>query len=110
MLKNWEPVIAVLMFYLCFYLSSSVFAHPSLKVRFKSDGMENKVDKEKGDDQTVVSSHNETHYREMKMRRQASVIVVIILFCITAGKFCCCRYLPEFLMDRCNWSIVYNCV
>ena len=95
----WTPAIAVLMVYFYFFLCFTVSPSASIKIRFKSDVSEDdkiEDDQKAEDKQTADLTSNQTHCnnRELYMRFQASVIVLIILFSITAGMFCCRRYVP----------------
>ena len=53
------------------------------------------------------STHYLDHISEQVLRRQASVVVVAVFLSITVGMFCCCRYLPELLMEH-TIVILYN--
>ena len=42
-------------------------------------------------------------FEERERRYQASVIVLIVFLFVTIGMFLCCRYIPELVMDKCNY-------
>ena len=47
--------------------------------------------------------HKIAHKREQDLRLEASVIVVVVFLIVTIGMFICCRYIPELVMDKCNY-------
>ena len=44
---------------------------------------------------------------ERRLRHEASIIVVCVFPFLTVAAFCCCRYIPELIMDKCN--VLYSC-
>ena len=92
--------VVLLVYFYVLYSCLLVHARPASPLRFRNGDMKVEVKP------TVKLTHDEIHYREMKMRREASIIVIIILFFITAGMFFCCRYVPELIMDR--WWLEYR--
>ena len=54
-------------------------------------------------DATQVAEKKELLNREVRARYKASVVVVIVFLFVTVGMFLCCRYIPELIMDKCNY-------
>ena len=48
------------------------------------------------------STHEENRMTERGLRREASVIVLVIFLIVTFGMFFCCRHIPELVMEKCN--------
>ena len=55
------------------------------------------------DDGTLNDTHEQIHIDVRHLRNEASMVVVIVFFSITVGIFVCCRYVPELIMEKCNY-------
>ena len=70
-----------------------------VKFRSQKDGEDDESEVESN----ITLAKEALVVNEKNLRYQASIIVVFVFFTITFGMFCCCRFVPELIMDRCNY-------
>ena len=69
----------------------------SARGRFKKDKLE------QSEDQSVMNTTQETiHNNAKELQSEASIVTACIFFFLMIGMFLCCRYVPDFIMDKCN--------
>ena len=79
------------------------------KVRGKNDGEEKSDGEDAGKLDGSLCEGNLTLCQEvmheMEMRKEASIVVVLVFFFMLVCMFTCCRYVPEYIMDKCEYCV-----